>query len=250
MPAYRYCSAPRPPRSSPCTTSPAAAMRLLTLPRRGGQADPPTPGAHRPARTVPCTRGLQHPPSQAIERHLADDGQVLVFLNRRGYAPTLLCTACGWIAPCSECDARLTVHLCAARLRCHHCGADAPLPSALPAVRIRREAGRPGHRAHRRALAGAVSAAHRSRASIATSCAGAATWRSVVARMTLGRSAHPGRHADGDEGSRLPERHAGRGAERGPGTLQHRLPCARAARADHRPGRRPRGTRHSARAKC
>jgi len=68
----------------------------------------------------------------AIERHLAADGQVLVFLNRRGYAPTLLCTACGWIAPCRECDARLTVHLAAGRLRCHHCGADAPLPQRCP----------------------------------------------------------------------------------------------------------------------
>jgi primosomal protein N' (replication factor Y) (superfamily II helicase) len=69
---------------------------------------------------------------QAIERHLAEDGQVLVFLNRRGYAPTLLCTACGWIAPCHDCDARLTVHLAAARLRCHHCGADTPLPARCP----------------------------------------------------------------------------------------------------------------------
>src|SRR5205085_599241 len=55
--------------------------------------------------------------------------QVLVFLNRRGYAPTLLCSACGWIAPCSDCGARLTVHLAAGRLRCHHCGADVPLPA-------------------------------------------------------------------------------------------------------------------------
>ncbi|MBV8342160.1 MAG: primosomal protein N', partial [Gammaproteobacteria bacterium] len=67
-----------------------------------------------------------------IERHLAEGGQVLVFLNRRGYAPTLLCTACGWVAPCRECDARLTVHLGAGRLRCHHCGADAPLPERCP----------------------------------------------------------------------------------------------------------------------
>ena len=37
-----------------------------------------------------------------MERHLQEDGQVLVFLNRRGYAPTLLCTACGWIAPCQD----------------------------------------------------------------------------------------------------------------------------------------------------
>ena len=76
--------------------------------------------------------GLATPAVLAIERHLAEEGQVLVFLNRRGYAPTLLCTACGWIAPCRDCDARLTVHLAAGRLRCHHCGADEPLPARCP----------------------------------------------------------------------------------------------------------------------
>ncbi len=76
--------------------------------------------------------GLSTPAVQAIERHLGAGGQALVFLNRRGYAPTLLCTACGWIAPCTACDARLTVHLAAARLRCHHCGADAQLPERCP----------------------------------------------------------------------------------------------------------------------
>jgi primosomal protein N' (replication factor Y) len=59
---------------------------------------------------------------------LHNDGQVLVYLNRRGYAPTLLCTSCGWIAPCTQCDARLTVHRLAAQLRCHYCGAAQPLP--------------------------------------------------------------------------------------------------------------------------
>ncbi len=45
-----------------------------------------------------------------MDRHLEAGAQVLLYLNRRGYAPTLLCTSCGWIAPCSSCDARLTVH--------------------------------------------------------------------------------------------------------------------------------------------
>jgi primosomal protein N' (replication factor Y) len=76
--------------------------------------------------------GIATPAVLAIERHLAAGGQVLVFLNRRGYAPTLLCTGCGWVAPCGECDARLTVHQEAGRLRCHHCGADAPLPARCP----------------------------------------------------------------------------------------------------------------------
>src|SRR5262249_24990863 len=83
-------------------------------------------------RTSALQSGLSTPAVLALERHLASGSQALVFLNRRGYAPTLLCTACGWIAPCSECDARLTVHQAAARLRCHHCGADAPLPPRCP----------------------------------------------------------------------------------------------------------------------
>ena len=81
--------------------------------------------------------GIATPAVLAIERHLAGDGQVLVFLNRRGYAPTLLCTACGWIAPCSDCDARLTVHQASGRLRCHHCGADTALPSAARSAGLR-----------------------------------------------------------------------------------------------------------------
>jgi primosomal protein N' (replication factor Y) len=68
----------------------------------------------------------------AIERHLGQGGQVLLYLNRRGFAPTLFCPGCGWAAPCAACDARLTVHLRAHRLVCHHCGATAPVPYACP----------------------------------------------------------------------------------------------------------------------
>jgi primosomal protein N' (replication factor Y) len=99
----------------------------LKLERRAAQAQPPTLKLVD-LRSNAMRAGLSTPVVLAIERHLAEDGQVLVFLNRRGYAPSLLCTACGWIAPCRDCDARLTVHLSVARLRCHHCGADLPLP--------------------------------------------------------------------------------------------------------------------------
>jgi primosomal protein N' (replication factor Y) len=104
---------------------------LLKLERRTAQAQPPVLKLVD-LRSSALRAGISTPALLAIERHLADDGQALVFLNRRGYAPTLLCTACGWTAPCRECDARLTVHLGAGRLRCHHCGADAALPSRCP----------------------------------------------------------------------------------------------------------------------
>ncbi|HEY8052388.1 MAG: primosomal protein N' [Steroidobacterales bacterium] len=103
----------------------------LRLQRRAALAQPPLL-ALLDLRKSAMQGGISTQAMLAIERHLADDGQVLVFLNRRGYAPTLLCTACGWIAPCRDCDARLTVHLSAGRLRCHHCGADAPLPQRCP----------------------------------------------------------------------------------------------------------------------
>ena len=103
----------------------------LVLSRRAADAAPPRL-ALVDLRSTAVRAGISTPALQAIERHLAAGGQVLVFLNRRGYAPTLLCTACGWIAPCRDCDARLTVHRSLARLRCHHCGADTALPERCP----------------------------------------------------------------------------------------------------------------------
>jgi len=103
----------------------------LTLPRRADQAAPPQM-AFIDLRAHATRDGISTPAVQAIERHIKEAGQVLIFLNRRGYSPTLLCTACGWVAPCTECDARLTVHMSAGRLRCHHCGADGPLPTRCP----------------------------------------------------------------------------------------------------------------------
>jgi primosomal protein N' (replication factor Y) len=103
----------------------------LVLARRAAEAVPPRLSLID-LRSTAVRAGISTPAVQAIERHLGAGGQVLVFLNRRGYAPTLLCTACGWIAPCRDCDARLTVHLSSARLRCHHCGADTALPERCP----------------------------------------------------------------------------------------------------------------------
>ncbi|MBS0580236.1 MAG: primosomal protein N' [Proteobacteria bacterium] len=103
----------------------------LRLQQRAARAQPPVLKL-LDLRSAAVQSGIATPAVLAIERHLKEDGQVLVFINRRGYAPTLLCTGCGWVAPCRECDARLTVHQGAGRLRCHHCGADAPLPARCP----------------------------------------------------------------------------------------------------------------------
>jgi len=111
----------------------AAAGRYakLSLPERTGRAGKPRVTVVD-LRVNPARDGLSPPALAAIERHLGDRGQVLVFLNRRGYAPTMFCTGCGWIAPCKSCDARLTVHLSRATLACHHCGAEERMPFACP----------------------------------------------------------------------------------------------------------------------
>lgn len=106
-------------------------FQQLSLPRRAGNAQPPTLRLID-LRAEHVHAGLSTTAATTIEKHLADQGQVLVYINRRGYAPTLACTACGWVAPCLACDARLTVYRNAARLRCHHCGADRELPRQCP----------------------------------------------------------------------------------------------------------------------
>jgi primosomal protein N' (replication factor Y) len=78
------------------------------------------------------THGMSEPLLLAIRERLARGEQSLVFLNRRGFAPALVCGACGWTAQCSRCAARLVWHLRAARLRCHYCGHEEHLPSACP----------------------------------------------------------------------------------------------------------------------
>jgi primosomal protein N' (replication factor Y) len=97
---------------------------------------PQRPGAARAPRMVlvdmrkhAADQGLSTPAMQAMGRHLKAGGQVIVFLNRRGYAPCLFCNTCGWVAPCAHCDARMTLHRRAQQLRCHHCGAQGPVPA-------------------------------------------------------------------------------------------------------------------------
>lgn len=106
-------------------------LRRLSLPERAAAAQPPKLRLID-LRSERVHAGLSTTAITSIERHLAAEGQVLVYINRRGYAPTLACTACGWIAPCLSCDARLTVYRQADRLRCHHCGADRELPRQCP----------------------------------------------------------------------------------------------------------------------
>jgi primosomal protein N' (replication factor Y) (superfamily II helicase) len=98
------------------------------LPQRPGAAQAPRMSLVDLRRHA-ADQGLSTPAMQAMEYHLKAGGQVIVFLNRRGYAPSLFCNACGWVAPCAHCDARMTLHRRAQQLRCHHCGAHGPVPA-------------------------------------------------------------------------------------------------------------------------
>ncbi|MBX2807275.1 MAG: primosomal protein N' [Cellvibrionaceae bacterium] len=71
---------------------------------------------------------------QSIQQSLAQGQQVLVFINRRGYAPTLMCQSCGWISQCQNCDNRMTLHRDqqSQRLHCHQCDTCAPVPLSCP----------------------------------------------------------------------------------------------------------------------
>jgi primosomal protein N' (replication factor Y) len=76
--------------------------------------------------------GLSAPLSSAIAAHLAQGNQTLLFINRRGYSPSYLCTRCGWCAGCPRCESKLTLHQIPAGLRCHHCGFASALPPRCP----------------------------------------------------------------------------------------------------------------------
>jgi primosomal protein N' (replication factor Y) len=86
-----------------------------------------------PNRASDSREGLGAALRQAIADRVARSEQTLLFINRRGFAPSLLCVACAWKAMCPRCAARLVMHRDTAALRCHHCGYAEGLPSACPA---------------------------------------------------------------------------------------------------------------------
>lgn len=80
----------------------------------------------------PPQKGLSHKTINAIKSHLDAGNQVLVFLNRRGWSPKLLCHECGWVATCDDCDVYLTFHKHLNLLKCHHCDRRYSLPEFCP----------------------------------------------------------------------------------------------------------------------
>jgi len=108
--------------------------RLLTLPERA-HALAALPAVRLvDTRTDRPRQGMSRALAEAIEARLARGEQSLVFINRRGYAPTLYCNGCGYVVPCPRCSAHQVLHRAAGgyQLRCHHCGLAARPPEACP----------------------------------------------------------------------------------------------------------------------
>lgn len=104
---------------------------LLELPYRAGNAAAPRFQV-LDIRAQRLEEGISAQLRGRIAETLARGEQALIFVNRRGYAPTLICHDCGWVAPCRYCDTRLVIHAQAGRLRCHHCGFEQTVPRQCP----------------------------------------------------------------------------------------------------------------------
>jgi primosomal protein N' (replication factor Y) len=109
----------------------AGRYRRIALPERAGAARHPKLELVD-LRGRKLNAGLSDTLVKRVEQQLGAGGQALLFLNRRGYAPTLTCHDCGFVAGCRRCDAKLVVHKRHGELRCHHCGAQQALPAACP----------------------------------------------------------------------------------------------------------------------
>lgn len=108
--------------------------QLLHLPERAGNAIEPVLQL-MDIRNKRICEGLSEALVEEMRLILAKNEQVLLFLNRRGFAPTLICHSCGWVARCQRCDANMVIHFNEACLRCHHCGQEQRLIKQCPACK-------------------------------------------------------------------------------------------------------------------
>ncbi|GAB2638388.1 primosomal protein N' [Vibrio panuliri] len=98
----------------------------LELLQRAGNAKPTT-NKVLDVKGLYLESGLSAPLIAEMRKHLSAGNQVMLFLNRRGFSPALMCHECGWIAECKRCDAYYTYHQYSNEVRCHHCGSQQPV---------------------------------------------------------------------------------------------------------------------------
>lgn len=109
-----------------------ARYTYLSLPERAGRAALPT-FKLLDLRQTETKEGLSEELLNHMRVQLDAGNQVMLFLNRRGFAPVLYCTECAWIVNCKRCDARMIYHNKPAKLKCHHCDAQRPIPTQCEA---------------------------------------------------------------------------------------------------------------------
>jgi len=83
-------------------------------------------------RALPLEAGISSLLMSEIRTHIQNNNQVMVFLNRRGFSPVLMCPACGWHASCNHCEMGMTYHASAHKVICHHCGVEEFIKSTCP----------------------------------------------------------------------------------------------------------------------
>ena len=103
----------------------------LRLSSRPGTSKPPEMLLHD-IRTLPLEAGISGLLLETIRQHLSQQNQVMLFLNRRGFSPIIMCPDCGWHARCNQCDMGMTYHAGARKVICHHCSLETPIGSHCP----------------------------------------------------------------------------------------------------------------------
>jgi len=103
----------------------------LMLKKRAGKSKPPQIKTIN-IKNQKLTDNFSQPLLDLISKHLARNEQVMIFLNRRGFAPTMICQECGWVGMCTRCDHPMTIHAKKQRIICHHCGSERKMPAQCP----------------------------------------------------------------------------------------------------------------------
>lgn len=103
----------------------------LLLKKRAGNSKPPQIKTIN-IKNQKLIENFSKPLLELISKHLARNEQVMIFLNRRGFAPTMICQECGWVGMCSRCDHPMTIHAKKHRIICHHCGSERKMPAQCP----------------------------------------------------------------------------------------------------------------------
>ena len=103
----------------------------LRLDNRPGTSKPPEM-VLQDIRTLPLEAGISNLMLTEIRQHLQQNNQVMLFLNRRGFSPVLMCPDCGWHAHCNNCDIGMTYHAQARKVICHQCSFETQISSTCP----------------------------------------------------------------------------------------------------------------------